>query len=107
MPWWIWIVLVVFMLVMLIVGLAYVALRLWRGFQTVSGTGAALGERLAAFGQASAPDARDDVPPSFTQPLSVASERYSDAHAGVVRRRSAKRIRHIETWSRWRRFNND
>ena len=40
MPWWIWLVLVVFMLVMLIAGLAYAALHLWRAFGKVSRIGA-------------------------------------------------------------------
>ena len=49
MPWWIWLVLVVFMLVMLIAGLAYAALHLWRAFGKVSRTGAVIGEHMAAF----------------------------------------------------------
>ncbi|WP_346682629.1 hypothetical protein [Bifidobacterium pullorum] len=106
MPWWIWLVLVVFMLVMLIAGLAYAALHLWRAFGKVSRTGAVIGEHMAAF-QDTASSEELPEPPLFTQPLSVASERYSQAHAEVIRRREAKRSRHVEAWARWRRFNND
>lgn len=106
MPWWIWLVLVAFMLVMLVAGLIYAALHLWRGFQKVSQTGAVIGEHMAAFqdvGTSSGPS----EPPLFTQPLATASERYSQAHAEVIRRRENKRNRHAEAWNRWRRFNND
>lgn len=106
MPWWIWLVLVVFMLVMLIAGLAYAALHLWRAFGKVSRIGAVIGEHMAAF-QDTAPSEEQPEPPLFTQPLSVASERYSQAHAEVIRRREAKRGRHVEAWTRWRRFNNE
>ena len=106
MPWWIWLVLVVFMLVMIVAGLAYAAMTLWRAFGKVSRTGAAIGEHMAAF-QNTAPSDGQPAPPLFTQPLSVASERYSQAHAEVIRRREAKRSRHVEAWARWRRFNND
>ena len=61
---------------------------------------------MAAF-QNTAPSDGQPEPPLFTQPLSVASERYSQAHAEVIRRREAKRSRHVEAWARWRRFNND
>ena len=106
MPCLIWLVLVVFMLVMIVAGLAYAALHLWRAFGKVSRTGAAIGEHMAAF-QNTAPSDGQPEPPLFTQPLSVASERYSQAHAEVIRRREAKRSRHVEAWARWRRFNND
>lgn len=106
MPWWIWLVLAVFMLVMIVAGLAYAALHLWRGVRKVSSTGAAIGERLASF-QDTAPESAGPEPPLFTQPLAVASERYSQAHAEVIRRRERRRDRHAEAWGRWRRFNND
>ena len=79
MPWWIWLVLVVFMLVMLIAGLAYAALHLWQAFGKVSRIGAVIGEHVAAF---------QDTAPS-------------------EERREAMRSRHVEAWARWRRFNND
>lgn len=104
MPWWIWVVLAAFMLVVLVAGLAYAALRLWHGFRKVSDTGARIGECLAAMGRPSEAAAVDE-PPSFTQPLQAAADRYADAHADVVRRREARRARHVEAWARWRRFN--
>lgn len=104
MPWWIWLLLVIFMLVMLVAGLAYAAFRLWKGVQKIGGTGAAIGERFDAMGRKDEP--KPDEPPLFTQPLSVASDRYAEAHAQVLRRKAAKRARHITAWERWRRFND-
>lgn len=104
MPWWIWPVLAAFMLVMLVAGLAYAALHLWRGFRKVSGTGARIGERLAEMGQAQGAPAADE-PPAFTRPLQASSDRYAQAHVEVLRRRGARRARHVEAWERWRRFN--
>ena len=45
-------------------------------------------------------------PPLFTQPLSVAQNRYAEAHADVIRSKAAKRERHTQAWARWKRFNN-
>lgn len=45
-------------------------------------------------------------PPLFTQPLSVAQNRYAEAHADVIRSKAAKRERRTQAWARWKRFNN-
>ncbi|GAA0632123.1 hypothetical protein [Bifidobacterium pullorum] len=106
MPWWIWLLLVLFMLVMLLAGLGYAAWHLWKGFRKVADTGAVIGEHMAAFDDVAA-SSEPDMAPAFTQPLRATMDRYSDAHADVIRRRAGKRERHVEAWSRWRRFNND
>ena len=92
MPWWIWLILSLFMLAMIVAGIAYAA-RL----------GKPLSE-LADVPQGA--DAREPLaPPTFTQPLNSAISRYDDAQVDVIRRRNAKRERHARAWARWSRFN--
>ncbi|MBM6699296.1 hypothetical protein H7U32_02920 [Bifidobacterium pullorum subsp. saeculare] len=106
MPWWVWLVLALFMLAMLVAGLAYAALHAFRGVKSLSDVGGCLGERVAKLSQPS-PDGAADEAPFFTRPLTDATDRYADAHAAVLARKAAKRERHAERWARWRRFNND
>ena len=96
MPWWIWLILALFMLAMIVAGLIYAALHGIRALKDMSDIGGQLGERVAAMGE----------PPLFTQPLSVAQNRYAEAHADVIRSKAAKRERHTQAWDRWKRFNN-
>jgi flagellar basal body-associated protein FliL len=104
MSWWIWLLLVVFMLVMLIVGVVFVV---WRGLalmRTVSSLGATIERRLAP---ASTQEERAPLPrPVFTEPLTVASDRYTDAQAEVLARRETKHRRHMAQWERWLTINH-
>ncbi|KAB7788266.1 hypothetical protein [Bifidobacterium cebidarum] len=105
MPWWIWLVLALFMLAMIIAGLVYAGIHGMRALRDASEIGGQVGEKLAAMGRT------DDVsrpasPIAFTQPLRVAQERYADAHAEVIERQAAKRERHIRTWNEWKKFNS-
>lgn len=105
MPWWIWLVLALFMLAMIIAGLVYAGVHGMRALKDVSEIGGRVGEKIADMGQ---PDNVDNpMPPvSFTQPLSAAQDRYAEAHAEVIMRKAAKRERHVQAWNRWKRFNN-
>lgn len=105
MPWWIWLILALFMLAMIICGLVYAGIHGIRALRDASETGGRIGEKLSAMGE---PDSVGHTPEPaiFTQPLSVAQDRYAEAHAEVIRRRAAKRERHIRAWNRWKRFNN-
>ena len=91
MPWWIWLILSLFMLAMIVAGIAYAALHGFRALNGIAEIGSRLGEPLA--------------PPAFTQPLNSAISRYDDAQVDVIRRRNAKRERHARAWARWSRFN--
>ena len=86
MPWWIWLILALFMLAMIVAGLIYAALHGIRALKDMSDIGGQLGERVAA--------------------LSVAQNRYAEAHEDVIRSKAAKRERHTQAWDRWKRFNN-
>ena len=99
MPWWIWLILALFMLAMIVAGLIYAALK------DMSDIGGQLGERVAAMGEPGT-SADTSEPPLFTQPLSVAQNRYAEAHADVIRSKAAKRERRTQAWARWKRFNN-
>ena len=105
MPWWIWLILALFMLAMIVAGLIYTALHGIRALKDMSDIGGQLGERVAAMGE-SGTSADTSEPPLFTQPLSVAQNRYAEAHADVIRRKAAKRERHTQAWARWKRVNN-
>ena len=96
MPWWIWLILALFMLAMIVAGLIYAALHGLRALKDMSDIGGQLGERVADTSE----------PPLFTQPLSVAQNRYAEAHADVIRSKAAKRERRTQAWARWKRFNN-
>lgn len=105
MPWWIWLILALFMLVMIAAGLAFVV---WRGIcaaKDVQHIGSRIGKRLAQLSDAQT-EGQPPEPPLFTQPLSAAQERYADAHAEVYRAKAATRDRHARTWSGWKRFND-
>ncbi|MBT1175386.1 hypothetical protein JS530_07740 [Bifidobacterium sp. LC6] len=105
MPWWIWLVLALFMLAMIIAGIVYAGVHGMHALKDVGGIGEQMGQKLAAMGE---PDDSADrtEPVTFTQPLSVAQERYANAHAEVLTRKAAKRERHMQTWQQWKRFNN-
>lgn len=105
MPWWVWLVLALFMLGMLIAGCMYAAVHGMRALRNVSETGAQISERL---GRMSEHDSTVQAPqrPIFTEPLRVAAERYSDAHVQVIERRQQRVDRHARTWRRWSTFND-
>ena len=90
MPWWIWLILALFMLAMIVAGLIYAALHGIRALKDMSDIGGQLGERVAAMGE-SGTSADTSEPPLFTQPLSVAQNRYAEAHADVIRSNATPR----------------
>lgn len=102
MPWWIWLILALFMLGMLVAGIVYAAVHAMRGLSSLSEVGGRIGERVAAMGEPSN-ESGADFTPTFTMPLTEAADRYADAHAGVIERRERRRERHIEQWAQWGR----
>ena len=99
MPWWIWLILALFMLAMIVAGLIYAALHGIRALKDMSDIGGQLGERVAAMGESG-------TSADTSEPLSVAQNRYAEAHADVIRSKAAKRERRTQAWARWKRFNN-
>ncbi|NEG69125.1 hypothetical protein [Bifidobacterium choloepi] len=106
MPGWIWWILVAFLIVMLVIGVVYVVRHALGAMHKLSAVGGKVSDRVSQMGVD--PDAVATAPeaPIFTQPLSVATERYSDAHAEIIEQRQARRERHMATWQRWLHFND-
>lgn len=101
MAWWVWVLLAAFMIVVLAVGGIYVFRRAVAALRIVSGVGAKVSDRLERMGERE--DGSDSTAsPSFVHPLRQTAERYSDAHAAVIERRRAARMRHAQAWRRWR-----
>lgn len=106
MPWWIWLILALFMLSMIVAGLIYAGIHGLRALHDMSGVADRVGERLAAMGEPDESAGSAVEPPLFTQPLSKAQDRYAETYAAVLKRKAAKRDRHAQAWSRWKRFND-
>ncbi|MBT1161671.1 MULTISPECIES: hypothetical protein [Bifidobacterium] len=100
MPWWIWLLLALFMIAMIVAGVAYAVIHAMRGIRNVSGVGARIGELLNAM-QEPESTAETMQTPSFAEPLADVADRYATAHAEVVERQAAKRERHIRQWAEW------
>ena len=97
MPWWVWLVLVLFMLVMIVSGIVYACLHGYHAFKDMAKLGECAAKRI---------DAKGKPLPFFTRPLQDAAERYTNAHAEVIERREANRNRHAQQWAQWRHFND-
>lgn len=105
MPGWGWIFLVLFLLIMLVVGLVYVIRHALRSGKIIGRVGESVGAHMpGSKGDLTEPD-QNQSGPFFARPLGEASERYSLAHAELLRRKGRKRLRHEETWARWEQFN--
>ena len=99
MTWWMWLILVVLMLVLLALGVAYLVVHALRALHKVTGTVDVISARLDDLPDQSEQAAVD--PPIFTQPLRTAIERYADAHARILERRTARGLRHRRIWEQW------
>ncbi|EFA23662.1 hypothetical protein [Bifidobacterium gallicum] len=105
MPWWIWLVLAAFWLAMLIIGAVYAIRHAVRAARIASALGNQVSKRMARMTVDT--DAHAPRPAAmFTRPLEEASNAYADAHAGVIRRRQARRERYARTWEQWEQFND-
>ncbi|MBW3093464.1 hypothetical protein KIH79_11140 [Bifidobacterium sp. 82T10] len=102
MPWWIWLLLALFMLSMIVAGIIYAAVHGIRGLKTAGDVGSRIGDRFAAMQDIPSQD-QGPQPPVFTEPLRDVADRYAQAQAQVVARRQATRERHVRTWARWKR----
>ena len=69
MPWWIWLILVLFMVAMIVAGCVYVLQHGLRAMHVMSGTAAQIGERVARMGEPV--EGTEPEAPFFTQPLST------------------------------------
>lgn len=104
MPWWIWLILALAMLAVLIAGVVYVIMHGLRALQLVQQVGEEVSDRMGQMnvGETSS---RSPQRPIFTEPLQVAADRYTEAHAQVDVRKRKKQERHMRIWRRWAQFN--
>ncbi|RSX56218.1 hypothetical protein [Bifidobacterium samirii] len=100
MPWWIWLCLALFMIVMIVAGAAYAVLHGIRGVRRVGETGARISGILATMSDA---DAAPAPTPGFTRPLTSVADAYTDTQQVKASRDQEKRERHARVWSRWNR----
>lgn len=105
MPWWLWLLLALFMLTMIIAGIAYAGIHGYRAFKDSAKVASRIAQRFDAMGQP-LPEATQDESPFFTRPLQDAADRYAQAHAEVINRREARRARHAQQWTSWKHFND-
>ena len=105
MPWWLWLLLALFMLTMIITGIAYAGIHGYRAFKDSAKVASRIAQRFDAMGQP-LPEATQDESPFFTRPLQDAADRYAQAHAEVINRREARRARHAQQWTSWKHFND-
>lgn len=105
MPWWVWLILALFMLSMIGIGIVYALIHGYRALKTIGGVGERIGRPLAAMSEAGDVSPEGPQPPLFTQPLDIALSRYRDAQAEKMRRQSQKRERHARQWAVWSKFN--
>lgn len=105
MPWWIWLILALFILAMFVAGVVYAIVHGIRAMKTVSPVGRQVSERLDAMARKD--DSTDEGPQRaiFTEPLHVAADRYADAHAVVVERKERRQDRYAQQWAQWSHFN--
>ncbi|KAB8296523.1 hypothetical protein [Bifidobacterium apri] len=104
MQWWVvWVVLVLALLVSTGVGVWYAVRRGLAALHMISSLGDAVGRRFAEVDESA--DESQPEQASFTVPLQHSIDRYSAAHAQVMKREARKRVRHEAIWRRWSAFN--
>ena len=101
MPWWVWLILALFMVTMIVIGCVYALRRGFAAVKTVSSTAAQVGDRIARMGEPA--ESVVSEAPFFTQPLAVSLNRYETAQLKVAQRDKIKHERHIKVWQRWDR----
>lgn len=106
MPWWIWLILALFMIGMIAAGCIYAGIHGLRALQDVGEITSRISEITSTLGNTEDVEENpEDSKPLYTQPISVAQARYRNAHAEIVRRKEAKRDRHAVKWADWTNYN--
>lgn len=99
MPWWIWLILAIFLVSMFLIGSVYAFIKLNKGLVVVSESADKISDIYDRF------DTLDnktvDDKPLFTQPIAVAARRYEEAHKRVILRDERKKEIHKLVWQHW------
>ena len=100
MPWWIWLLLVLFMLCMIGAGLAYAlkcAYKILENYTSFSAKVYPCFEKL----QKSDDSVKTNTDPFFTRPISDAALRVEDARIRVLKRCERRGELHKAVWQHW------
>lgn len=100
MPWWVWLLCGLWLLVALAIGIAYAIIHALRLAHSVGETGQKISGPLGEMGKAQA-EHTDPSDPAFVQPLKMVVDRYVDAHAHKLQRKTTIEDHHAEAWDRW------
>lgn len=100
MPWWLWLLLTVFLLSTLIGGIVFALWRFISALNTVAQVGSRLLSPLERLADSNERESAQK--PLLTQPLIVAVRRYEHTRQRVEVRAAQRRSRHKATWWRWR-----
>ena len=105
MPGWIWILLVVFLLIVLVCGIAYAIVRAKHAIEAVHPLAARFGHDMAAIQEAQDEPAPERKPIVMARSLSDAQQDYEDAHAALVSHKiERKAARDAQRWPRGAAF---
>lgn len=99
MPWWIWLLITIFMLCMIAAGLTLVVLSAIRLAKTCCGFSQEVASRFDFLNEDS--DAEVCRDPLFTQPIAHAAHRYERTRTRVVERHERIREKHRLVWQHW------
>ncbi len=100
MPWWIWLVITVFMLCMIAAGVAVVVLSAIRLAKTCFSFANVATSKFEALNDSNKISS-EPKDPLFTLPIKVASERYEYTRTKVVERHQKIRENHMKIWQHW------
>ena len=104
MPWWIWLLLALFMLAMVVSGVVYACLHGYRAFKDVAKLGERTAKRIEAMGKP-LPQNNENEAPFFTRPLKDAADRYADAMPESLRGMKRSEAS-CSTVAQWRHCND-
>lgn len=101
MPWWIWLILALFMAAMIVIGGVYALRHGFAAVKKISSTVSQVGDRIVRMGEPLENNGFES--PLFTKPLADSLNHYEAAQLKVAERKKVKHERHAMIWRRWNR----
>lgn len=100
MPWWVWLLITLFMLCMIVLGIFLVVVSLLRIVKNCSALSSKISSKFEHLNtcENSVEVNRD---PLFTRPLKDAAELHEKTLKFVIARKNLKREKHKAVWERW------
>lgn len=101
MPWWIWLLITVFMLLMVALGVAIVVLSAIKIARVCFGISEDVSSRFERLHEPNKEDNENPRDPLFTLPIKDATNRYERTHTKVIDRHQKIRENHRSIWQHW------